>query len=294
MTIPLCEPADPAPRAPKSPLPANAVDTHFHVFGPERDYPFAPGRSYSAPPAGLDDYERLAHRIGFTRAVVVQPSVYGTDNSRTLAALREARMPTRGVVVVDETLPDREWLDLHELGVRGVRINLVFKAGKGFATAAALADRVRDLGWHFQFLVDVSEVAGLAARVEALRAPAVFDHFGHVSTRKGIADAGFQSLLGLVREGIAWVKLSGAYRITGERHAPYADVRPFADALIGANADRVLWATDWPHPSIPVPMPNDGDLADMALAWTGDPEIRRKLFVANAERLYGFDAVDLE
>ena len=291
MGIPLCEPADPALRAPATPLPAHAIDTHFHVFGPERDYPFAPGRSYSAPPASLDDYALLARRIGFSRAVAVQPSVYGTDNRCTLAALRDSPMPMRGIVVIDETLPDREWLDLHELGVRGVRINLVFKAGKGFASAAALAGRVRDLGWHFQFLVDVSEMVDLRNRIEALRVPAVFDHFGHVSARKGIGNAGFQDLLDLVRDGTAWVKLSGAYRITGERRAPYDDVRPFAEALIDASPDRVLWATDWPHPSIPVPMPNDGDLTDLLLRWLPDEAQRRRVLVDNPARLYGFSAV---
>jgi predicted TIM-barrel fold metal-dependent hydrolase len=178
---------------------------------------------------------------------------------------------------------------MHELGVRGVRINLVFKAGRGFDTARAIAGRIRELGWHLQFLVDVSTIPNLAERIRALHVPAVFDHFGHMQAAMGVENAGFQALRELVREGYAWVKLSGAYRITGETAPPYADVRPFAEALIEANADRVLWATDWPHPSIPVPMPNDGDLADMALDWTSDPNLRRKLFSTNAESLYGFD-----
>ncbi|BCG85630.1 GntR family transcriptional regulator [Mesorhizobium sp. 113-3-9] len=289
LDIPICEPADLAPRAPRSGLPANAIDTHFHVFGPRPDYPFASGRSYTAPDASLADYEHLARKIGFSRAVVVQPSVYGTDNRRTLDVLREARIPMRAVIVADETLPEREWLALHKLGVRGVRINLVFKAGNGLATARALASRIRELGWHLQFLVDVSTIADLADWVRALRVPAVFDHFGHVPTARGLADPGFQALLDLVREGSAWVKLSGAYRITGIPRPPYDDVRPFAEALLAANPERVLWATDWPHPAISVPMPNDGDLVDMALDWTTDPGLRRKLFVTNAERLYGFD-----
>lgn len=285
-----CAPADRAPRRPAVPLPAGTIDTHFHVFGPERDYPFAEGRSYSAPDASLEDYEHLARVLGFSRSVIVQPSIYGTDNSRTLDALSAARMPMRAIVVIDQQLPEAEWLRLHDLGVRGARINLVFKAGKGFETAAALAERISAFGWHLQFLVDVSTIHDLEASVSALGVPVVFDHFGHIPTWKGLGDDSFRALLRLVGKGIAWVKLSGAYRFTGHRLPPYRDVAPFADALVKANPDRILWATDWPHPSIPVPMPNDGDLADMAMAWVPDDATRRKLFVTNAEALYGFDA----
>jgi predicted TIM-barrel fold metal-dependent hydrolase len=148
---------------------------------------------------------------------------------------------------------------------------------------------VRDLGWHLQFLADVSQLPGLAPKVEALRLPVVFDHLGHVPAGKGIQDPGFQDLLTLLRDGVAWAKLSGAYRSTTTHHPPYRDVAPFAQALIAANPDRVLWGSDWPHPSIPVPMPNDGDLVDMVMDWATDEALRRKLFVTNAEALYGFE-----
>lgn len=290
MTIPLCEPADPRPRAPRLRLPAGAVDTHFHVFGPVEEYPFDAARGYTPPDASLTQYERLADILGFSRAVAVQPSVCGSDNSRILAAIRETKMPMRGIAVIDPQWPDGKLIDLHGQGIRGVRINPVFTAKAGFSLARPLADRVRGLGWHLQFLADISEVPDLARNVEALDIPVVFDHLGHVPARKGIRDAGFQALLGLLREGLAWVKLSGAYRITAQTTPPpYADVAPFAEALIAANPDRILWASDWPHPAIPVPMPNDGDLVDMALDWVSDPDIRQKLFVTNAESLYGFE-----
>ncbi|MGB3899665.1 MAG: amidohydrolase family protein [Mesorhizobium sp.] len=291
-TIPLCDPADPRPRAPRTRLPPGTVDTHFHVFGPIEDYPLAPTRGYTPPDAPLAQYEELGRLLGFSRAVAVQPSVYGTDNRRILDAMRQSAMSMRGVAVIDADLPERELLRLHEQGIRGVRINPVFTAGTGFSIARPLADRVRTLGWHLQFLADVSKIADLARAVEALDIPVVFDHMGHVPAGKGVADKGFQALLGLVRDGRAWVKLSGAYRITAQRTPPpYGDAAPFAEALIAANPDRVLWASDWPHPSIPVPMPNDGDLVDMALGWAGEAEIRRKLFVTNAERLYGFEPI---
>ena len=292
MTIPSCEPADPLPCAPRTKLPIGTVDTHFHVFGPIEDYPFDPARGYTPPDASLAQYEHLAGLLGFSRAVAVQPSVYGFDNSRILAVMREATMPMRGIAVIDPRLPDSDLIRLHEQGIRGVRINPVFTAKAGFSIAKPLADRIRPLGWHLQFLADVSEIAELARSVEALDIPVVFDHLGHIPTYKGTGNPGFQALLELVREGRAWVKLSGAYRITAQHTMPpYSDVAPFAEALVSANPERILWASDWPHPSIAVPMPNDGDLTDMALGWVSDPDIRQKLFVTNAERLYGFESV---
>lgn len=292
MTIPRCDPADPQPRSPSTKLPVGTVDTHFHLFGPARDHPLDPSRGYTPPDASLVQYEHLAERLGFSRAVAVQPSVYGFDNSRILAAMREAKMPMRGIAVIEPHIAEEDLVRLHQQGIRGVRINAVFTAQAGFSIARPLADRVRHLGWHLQFLADVSQIADLAESVEALDIPVVFDHLGHVPAGKGIGDVGFQALLSLVRQGCAWVKLSGAYRVTTQQTPPpYADVTPFAEALVAANPERILWASDWPHPSISVAMPNDGDLVDMALGWVSDPNIRQKLFVTNAERLYGFKPI---
>lgn len=290
MSIPFCDPADFAPKSPRTRLPVGTIDTHFHVFGPEPQYPYAPGRTYTPPDAGLAAYEHLAGTIGIARAVIVQPSVYGTDNRRTLDAMRESALEMRAVAVIDKAASDLELAALDAKGVRGVRINLVFNPQESFGMAARIADMVRDLGWHLQFLADVSQLPDLARAIEALRVPVVFDHLGHVPTGRGIQDPGFQNLLALLRGSLAWVKLSGAYRSTVTPRPPYRDVMPFAAALIATNPDRVLWGSDWPHPSIPVAMPNDGDLVDMMMDWVPDEALRRKLFVANAEELYGFKA----
>jgi predicted TIM-barrel fold metal-dependent hydrolase len=148
---------------------------------------------------------------------------------------------------------------------------------------------VRDIGWHLQFLADVSTLDHLTGLVERLRVPVVFDHLGHVPASKGVADKGFQNLLALVREGLAWVKLSGTYRSTSLAATPYEDTRPFVDALIEANPSRLVWATDWPHPSIPVAMPDDSDLVDQFGDWVRDAALRESIFVRNPERLYGFE-----
>lgn len=288
MTIPSCAPYRPVGRRPRQRLPDQAVDCHFHVFGRATAYPYARGRSYTPPDAPLAEYERLADTLGFSRAVIIQPSPYGLDNRRTLSVLPETSMPMRAVLVLDPTITEAELADYHRRGARGVRLNLLFKAGLAMEAASALADRIRDFGWHLQFLADVSQIENLPAFVEALRIPVVFDHLGHVPAAKGVGDPGFQSLLALVREGRCFVKLSGTYRVTAQAAPPYDDVRNFVDALVAANPAQLVWGTDWPHPSIPVPMPDDTDLLDQFDAWVEDAAVRDLILVRTPERLYGF------
>lgn len=289
VTIPVCDPARPLSRTPRRLLPAGAVDCHFHVFGPASEWPYAPGRSYTPPDATLAGYEQLAETFGIGRAVIIQPSPYGMDNRRSLQAVADSRLPMRAVLVVEPTVTAAELAEYHRLGARGVRLNLLFGAGLAMETADALAQRIREFGWHLQFLADVSTIDALPRLVERLRVPVVFDHLGHVPAQKGPADAGFQNLLALVREGLAWVKLSGTYRSTALAHTPYEDTRPFVDALIEANPHQLVWGTDWPHPSIAVPMPDDTDLIDQFDTWVDDEALRQAIFVANPERLYGFE-----
>jgi 2-pyrone-4,6-dicarboxylate lactonase len=289
VSIPVCAPARPLSRAPQKRLPAGTVDCHFHVFGPEHAWPYAPGRSYTPPDATLADYETLADSFGIARSVIIQPSPYGMDNRRSLQAIADSRLPMRAVLVVEPGVSDNDLAEFHRLGARGVRLNLLFGAGLALETAQTLARRIQGLGWHLQFLADVSTLAGLTGFVERLGVPAVFDHLGHVPTHKGIRDVGFQNLLALVRDGLAWVKLSGTYRSTGLHATPYVDTRPFIDALIEANPRQLVWGTDWPHPAIPVAMPDDADLVDQFDEWVDDPAVRQSIFVDNPERLYGFD-----
>lgn len=289
MTAPFCAPARPLSRAPGRLLPPGTVDCHFHVFGPADEWPYAPGRSYTPPDATLHDYERLAQTFGIGRSVVIQPSPYGMDNRRSLQAIADSRLPMRAVLVVDPAVTDAELDEYHRLGARGVRLNLLFGAGLEIRTADALAQRIRDLGWHLQFLADVSTLDDLPRFVERLRVPVVFDHLGHVPTHKGTGDAGFRNLLALLREGLAWVKLSAPYRSTARSQMPYDDTRPFVDALIDANPRQLVWGTDWPHPAIALPMPDDTDLLDASSEWFDDASLQQAILVDNPTRLYGFE-----
>jgi 2-pyrone-4,6-dicarboxylate lactonase len=288
MTIPICEAAQPVTRRPRWSLPVGTIDSHTHIFGPDARYPYATGRSYTPPEASLAAYEQLCATIGISRSVIIQPSPYGLDNSRTLDAMAESRIPMRAVLVLDPAVSEAELDRYHTLGARGVRLNLIFKAGASLSAAERLADKIRDLDWHMQFLADVSTFDNLPGLVDRLRLPVVFDHLGHVPALRATHDPGFQALLALVREGRAWVKLSGGYRVTSRAETPYEDLRPIIDALLAANPNQLVWGTDWPHPSIPVSMPDDTDLVDMFGDWVSDPSLRRTILVDTPERLYDF------
>ena len=287
--VPDCAAALPLMRVPSRRLPRGSIDCHFHVFGPVEAFPYAAGRSYTPPDAPLSAYEDLAETFGINGAVIIQPSVYGFDSRRTLAAMAESRLPMRAVLVVDPEISERALDELHALGVRGVRVNLLFGAGLALATAFRLADKLRERGWHLQLLADVSQLDKLCDLVRALNIPVVFDHLGHVSITPPLETEGFRSLLSLVRDGLGWVKLSGGYRITRRSDMPYDDLRPCVDALINANPQQLVWGTDWPHPSIPVAMPDDTDMLEMTLDWLRDEALAERILVQNPVRLYGFN-----
>ena len=169
----------------------------------------------------------------------------------------------RAVVVVRPDVSEHELASLHERGARAVRVNIIYSGGGvGLAGAAKIASRIRNFGWHLQILVNVSQLAGEMEAFSRLDVPVVFDHMGHLPARKGVRDPGFKALLELVRRGNTWVKLSGAYRLTGKEY-PYPDVRPFVNALLDVGPERLVWGTDWPHTVCRVRMPNDGDLLDL-------------------------------
>lgn len=284
---PACQGPDPEPRAPRLAAPAGTCDTHFHVFGPLDAFPYQPDRSYTPPAASVESFRRLQKTLGTSRCVIVQPSVYGTDNACTLEAMRRLGSGCRGVAVIDETFSEAQLESLHAVGIRGIRFNLLFRGGTGLDSLERLAARIAPLGWHVQLLLDGRDLPGLSATLRALPVDIVVDHMGHAPASLGVAHPGNQALLDLVRGGRCWVKLSGAYRISGET-VPYADVAPLARALIAAGPERMVWGSDWPHPAITCPMPNDADLFDLVGDWTDDPAQRQKILAGNAAVLYGF------
>ncbi len=286
MTKP-CQGPDPKPRGPVFEVPAEAYDCHAHVFGPASRYPYFAGRAYTPPDASLVEYEHMLRTLGMERAVLIQPSVYGSDNTAHLDALDAATLEMRMVAVVDPDIAGQELERMHAAGVRGVRFNLHSGGAQPLEGLEPMAERIKPFGWHIQIFADISQLHDLAQKLGGLPVDVVIDHMGLMHPNKGMDNPGFQGLLRLLDSGRCWVKLSGAYRCS-EEVVPYGDVAPIAMTLIERAPERMVWASDWPHPSFEAPMPNDGDLCDLLPVWAPEPELRHKILVENPAVLYGF------
>jgi len=227
--------------------------------------------------------------LGLNRAVIVQPSVYGFDNRATLAAIKSGGDNFRGVAVIDPNLITRAELDrMHHIGIRGVRVNQAYDHFLDMEYLHKVVERIQPLGWHLQIFADINNIPDFKAEIADLPVEVVIDHMGFVATAKGVNNTGFRDLLSLLKQGKCWVKLSGAYRISAQDITPYSDVTPFAQALVEANPNRCVWGTDWPHPHIDTPVPNDGDLLDLLSLWVPDKNVRNTILVDNAAVLYDF------
>lgn len=289
---PTCAPPDFNPRTPRLRIPARACDCHAHILGPKARHAYAPERVYTPPDCLLPDYLHMLATLGVERAVLVQPSVYGTDNAVMLEALKQQRAPLRGVAVIAPGAPDAELAALNEAGVRGVRVNIVDvkdrKPGSlPLEQLTALAQRIAPLGWHMEFLLHADEFPELDRAFADFPVEIVVGHLGYMKTDMGLDAPGFQALLRLAKSGRCWVKLTGPYRIsTGP--LPYPDVTPFARALLEAAPQRIVWGSDWPHVMLQGAMPNDGELADLLSQWIPDARLREQVLVKNPARLYDF------
>jgi predicted TIM-barrel fold metal-dependent hydrolase len=283
---------DPNPDKPAAAVPTHACDTHAHVFGPGNTYPFIANGLYTPADALLSDFRHMLDTLGMERAVLVQPSIYGTNNDCMLAALAQDPKRLRGVAVIPFEADTGTIERLHAQGVRGVRCNIVdLKTGAGelpLEPLRALANRIKPFGWHVEFLMHVDEFPELDRLLADFPVACSFGHLGYVPAAKGTGTKGFQALLRLMRDGKAWVKLTAPYRLTLSE-TPYADTDAFAHALVEAAPQRLLWGSDWPHVMVKSKMPNDGRLFDVFAGWVPDAKTRHTILVDNPARLYGFD-----
>jgi predicted TIM-barrel fold metal-dependent hydrolase len=289
-----CAPPDPQLRAPATLMGPMSCDSHAHICGPESEHAYADDRIYTPPDALLPDYLKLLETLGVERAVLVQPSVYGTDNSVMLSAMREmtaAGMQCRGVAVADEAATETALDDMHEAGVRGLRFNLVDLAdpGKGPPLGAirVLCERIAPRGWHAEFLIHVDDYPDLDAKFENFPTEIVIGHMGYPRLGQNTACDGFGAMLRLAEAGRCWVKLTAPYRISPD-DLPYLEAGDFARAVVAAAPERVIWGTDWPHVIVTKPMPNDADLCDLFYQWVPDPLARQHILVDNPATLYDF------
>ena len=241
-------PASPDHAGPRFKVPSDACDCHMHVFGAPGRYALPKVRSYTPQEAPLASWARAAAAIGLQRVVVVQPSVYGSDNTCTLNALRAIGQQGRGIAQIGPSTSDAELAELHEAGVRGIRLN---PKSVGATDAQALrgliadtAQRIASLGWHIQIYAPLILVAEVAGAIREATVPVVLDHMG--GARAGDDAAALRPLVGLLESGRCWVKLSGAYRVS-RQETGFHDATPIARVLVRANPERVVWGTDWPH-----------------------------------------------
>lgn len=269
------------------PVPAAACDCHAHVFGPLDRFKFIEGRSYTPRERLASDYRALLDSLGIDRGVIVQPSVFGTDNGATLNAIAELGENFRGVAVLPPDVSDGVLADCAAGGIRGVRLSDMTAGGVRLSHLEAMAARVKSLGWHIQIFAEFSKETALPRRLRKLGVPVVIDHFGVVDPERGLADAGFQAVLNLLRDGVCWLKMSAPYIMSRQKDS-LADVQPFAEALVEAAPDRLVWATDWPHPFCGDSPPNDADLLALLHRWAPDAALRKRILVDNPAALYSF------
>jgi predicted TIM-barrel fold metal-dependent hydrolase len=285
-----CPPPDRQPRAPRELPPAGSIDCHAHVFGPVEHFPLAADRVYTPEACTFEQYRSLRAALGVDRAVILQPSAYGTDNAAMLDAMARGEGRLRGIAVIDERTTDAQCGALARHGVRGIRLTGAHGRAIDHAGIARAVARIAPLGWMLDLLMgQPSDLIELAPAIERSPVPVVLDHMGSCKGRDGVGAAPFAALRALlVAHDHVWVKISSFYRRSGEA-SPYADMRPLVEALALARPDRLVWGTNWPHTSWTGPMPNDGDLLDIFMGWVDDPALRERIMVRNPEALFGFE-----
>jgi D-galactarolactone isomerase len=266
--------------------PANAADCHHHIY--DARYPADPKAALRPGDALVEDYRALQRRIGTTRHVIVQPSTYGTDNRITLDALAAFGPEARAVAVVNDGVADAELKRMDALGVRGIRFNLAQAGATTAEMIEPLSKRVNDLGWHIQINATAATIMSIMDILNRVPSPIVFDHLAHVPEPAGIGDPLFARVRGLIDKGKTWVKLSGAYQDTKIGPPTYADSSAVARAYVKAAPERMVWGSDWPHPSERETKPDDGLLFDLLADWAPDEATRQRILVQNPEALYGF------
>jgi predicted TIM-barrel fold metal-dependent hydrolase len=274
-------------RKPAFSLPRGACDTHVHIWGPFDRFPVAKGAPYTPPERTRDDLVVLHERLGVDRAVIVQTTVYKSDNRAMLDGIARSGGRWRGVALIDEHFTDADFRTLHEGGVRGVRFGFVKHLGgvPDLALVRRTAARIAPMGWHLVLHLDAGNIPEFIDFFGELSLPVVVDHMGRVPVRDGLDQPPFRILLDLLKRPNWWVKVSGAERIS-ETGPPFADAIPFAQRLIEAAPGRVLWGTDWPHPNVRWE-PDEADLVDLLPSFAGAAALH-KVLVDNPARLYGF------
>jgi 2-pyrone-4,6-dicarboxylate lactonase len=276
-------------RAPKFVLPANSVDAHCHVFGPQAQFPFASERRYTPTDATFEDLVSLKVKLGIDRSVIVQASCHGTDNSALIDALSSSEGLARGVVSISPDINDSTLHYMNFVGVRGVRLNFISRlvSTNEDNYYLKIADIAKRMNWHLVVYIEASELAKRIKLLEQFESLVLFDHIGRPNISEGLEGEDFKFFLNALDRNLNfWVKISGPERMSTNGSSNFSDVTPFATHLATRFSDRVLWGTDWPHPNMKKSAPDDGDLIDWIPAFAPDEDIQRQILVKNPHNLY--------
>ena len=268
--------------------PSGACDCHMHFYGPRDRYPLAPTCPIEPPPGSVSDYRDVQARLGLERVVVVQPTAYGFDNRCQLDAVAELGDCARAVVVVGPDVADAELETLTAASVRGVRFHMLPGGVLPWEQLPEMAARVHEFGWHVQLQVDGRILPEKEGTLRRLPGTVVIDHVGKFLEPVTLEHPSFQAMLRLVDSGSWWVKLSAPYETSRTGPPLYEDVGGLAKALVRAAPERMLWASNWPHPSARDDRPDDAVLLDVLLDWIDDDRLRSRVLVDNPANLYGF------
>ena len=274
-------------KTPRLKAPPGACDTHMHIY--EDRFALTPNATFKPPHSPVEAYIEMRRRIGVERTVVVQPAGYGFDNTCTLEAMAAMGPSARGIAVVSPDVTDVELERLTEAGMRGIRYFMLAGGALPWESLETMAARVAGFGWHVQLQLDGRLLPEREALLKRLTGTLVIDHNGKFLEPVPPDHPSFKCLLRLLENGPTWVKLSAPYETSKLGPPLYADVGALAKALARAAPERMVWASNWPHPSVPRDkVPDDADLLDLLLEWAPDERARRKILVDNPASLYGF------
>lgn len=293
LKAPYCQPPIRDTKKPTILLPSNSCDTHVHIFDSKK-YLYQSKRGYTPHDCTSDDLMRMHHQIGISRSVLIQASVHGTNNQAVLDRCKIDPVNNRCVISIDKNIKESDIEYFHNIGARGIRINLVDKGGMPFQAIEEvfeISKMISNFGWHIEFLIHIDDDdIKLRNILENTNVPIVVGHFGYMNAAKGLAEKNFQEFLSLLEDGQCWVKLTGPYRISNEPSTPYSDVLPFAKKIIATAPSRTLWGSDWPHVMIRDIMPDDSELTNLISQWMPSKELQELILVKNPEILYGFSS----
>jgi D-galactarolactone isomerase len=275
-------------RKPQLKAPSGACDTHMHFYSAK--YPKHPDGPPPPPDATVEDYRKIQQWLGIERVVIVQPNAYGDDNRCTMDAVAELGIAkARAVVVVKPGVSDAELERLTKAGARAIRIMCLPGGHLKWDVMDEMIARVRPFGWHPIVQFDGREMLEHEAQLKRIAGNYVIDHTGKFLEPVSPDHEAFRTLLGLVERGNCYVKLSAPYETSKVGKPSYADVGALAKALVKAAPERMLWASNWPHPSAQGEQyPDDASLLDLLIMWAPNDADRRKILVDNPARLYGF------